>query len=303
RPVVTANASPGTAICAGASLTLNGGGANSYSWTNSVTDGVPFTPSSTATYTVTGTGSNGCTNTATVSVTVNPLPNVSYTVAPDDSVCAGTAVTCSGTGASTYVWSNSLSDGVPFTPATSGSYVVTGTDVNGCSASDTVQLVVNANPVVNLGADITQVMPPVVLDAGAGYSSYLWSTSATTQTISVSTFGNFWVLVTDANGCTASDTILVTFTVGVSEALGNGSFSLYPNPSAGLLSLNLSNLVADDVVMNVADMNGRIVFSERIGSVNGTFSRAYDLSHLSAGSYVITLTASGSSSAQVWEKK
>lgn len=303
RPVVAANASPANTICAGDLLTLSGSGASSYSWTNSVVDAVPFAPAASSVYTVTGTGANGCTNTATVQVTVNALPVVGYSAAPDDTVCAGTSVAVSGTGASTYVWSNGVSDGVPFTPTVSGNYVVTGTDANGCSSTDTVELIVNQNPVVNLGADITQVMPPVVLDAGAGYSNYLWSTMATSQTISVNSFGNYWVQVTDANGCTDSDTILVTFTVGVAETIGNGSFSLYPNPSPGLLNLSLSNVFSDDVVMNVNDVNGRVVFSQRIGKVDGTLVRSFDLSHLSAGSYVITLTASGNISTQVWEKK
>ena len=56
-------------------VTLTGGGANSYSWDNSVSDGVPFAPSASHTYTVTGTDGNGCSATDTVTVTVNSLTN------------------------------------------------------------------------------------------------------------------------------------------------------------------------------------------------------------------------------------
>lgn len=76
-PVVTANASD-MIICTGDMETLTGGGAASYSWDNSVIDGIAFMPPSSNTYTVIGTDSNGCMNTALAMITVNPLPTVTY---------------------------------------------------------------------------------------------------------------------------------------------------------------------------------------------------------------------------------
>src|SRR5690606_32351674 len=65
-----------TSICAGESLVFYGYGAQTYAWNNSVTDGVPFTPTNSATYTVVGTDANGCQDSAQVTVTLNPLPPV-----------------------------------------------------------------------------------------------------------------------------------------------------------------------------------------------------------------------------------
>lgn len=69
-PTVTATASDDT-VCVGNTVTLNGGGASTYTWTNGVINGTPFTPAVTATYTVTGTDTSGCSNTAAVSVVVD----------------------------------------------------------------------------------------------------------------------------------------------------------------------------------------------------------------------------------------
>ena len=103
--VVTVNALPSVnagadlAVCSGSTATLTATGAVSYSWTNSVQNGVPFTPIATTTYTVTGTDANGCTGTDAVTVTLVPPPTISAT---NSSVCAGqsttiTASTTSGT--------------------------------------------------------------------------------------------------------------------------------------------------------------------------------------------------------------
>jgi hypothetical protein len=64
-------------ICVGQSVTLTASGANTYTWTGGVNQGVAFSPTSTQIYTVTGTDLNGCTSTDAVTVNVNPLPNVS----------------------------------------------------------------------------------------------------------------------------------------------------------------------------------------------------------------------------------
>lgn len=65
-------------------------------------------------------------------------------------------------------------------------------------------------PILNLGLDRI-ISTPTVLDAGSGYSSYLWSTSATTQTITVNASGTYSVTVTDANGCQGSDAVTLTW--------------------------------------------------------------------------------------------
>ncbi|MDP6908145.1 MAG: T9SS type A sorting domain-containing protein [Flavobacteriales bacterium] len=91
----------------------------------------------------------------------------------------------------------------------SGNYSVIYTDGMGCIAMDTVNVQIFVGSAsVDLGPD-TSLCGGVALtlDAGSGFNSYEWSTSATTQTIEVDTAGDYSVTVTDQNGCTGIDLI------------------------------------------------------------------------------------------------
>jgi protocatechuate 3,4-dioxygenase beta subunit len=119
-------------------------GGNTYSWSpatglSSTTIAQPTaSPSSTTVYTVTVTGSNGCTATSTVTVDVNTTaPTV--VISGSTVVCNGSTTTLTASGASTYVWSNT--DITPSTTVGVGTYTVTGTASNGCTATSTVDVI------------------------------------------------------------------------------------------------------------------------------------------------------------------
>jgi hypothetical protein len=98
----------------------------------------------------------------------------------------------------------------------SGTYTVTFTDGVGCQATDQIEVEFgNGNVIVDLGPDTSLCDgETIILDAGAGFTSYLWSTSETTQTLEVSLPGDYSVTVTDALGCTGID--LVNISTGTS---------------------------------------------------------------------------------------
>ncbi|MEI8053814.1 MAG: T9SS type A sorting domain-containing protein, partial [Bacteroidota bacterium] len=102
-------------------------------------------------YTVTVTGTNGCTSTASITITQGAgVPTVGYT-ASATTVCAGTAVTLSGTGADTYTWTGGITNGVSFIPTATASYTVTGTvTIGGCSNAETVTITVVPRPTGNI---------------------------------------------------------------------------------------------------------------------------------------------------------
>lgn len=298
-PTITVNAVPNDSICNGDQVTLSGVGANTYIWSSGVIDGAAFTPMGTLTYTVTGTSLSGCTNTTTISIEVLPLPSVGFLVTPNDSICEGSSLTLAGSGATFYTWSGSVSDNISFIPLSSSVYTVTGTDAFGCSNTASVGITINPNPNVNLGADVVQPNPPVILDAGSGFSTYLWNDSSITQTNSVSTNGTYIVTVTNANGCSDSDTIQVTFTAGINSANDKQEIiQLYPNPSNGILNLHLQNMDLSTYNLSIIDLAGRIVYLQyNILHVNNV-DKLVDVNHLKSGVYILQINANDKSHSQ-----
>ncbi|MCB0401508.1 MAG: gliding motility-associated C-terminal domain-containing protein [Flavobacteriales bacterium] len=129
-PTITASASPGTTICSGDMVTLTGGGGVSYVWSGGVTNGVPFSPGATTTYTVTGTDANGCTNTANITITVNTCSSVTAGINPSTTtICTGDSVvfTDASFGATGWTWDfdlTALGGATPPTANTQGPHTV-----------------------------------------------------------------------------------------------------------------------------------------------------------------------------------
>ena len=211
NPLPSVNAGTGQTVCAGTSVTLSGLGANTYSWSNGISNNVSFTPITTTTYTVTGTiTSTGCTNTDQVTVTVNALPSVN--AGADQSVCVGTSVALSASGANTYSWNNGISNNVSFVPTSTATYTVTGTNTStGCTNTDQVIVTVNPLPSVNAGSDQTVCAGTSVTLSGSGANSYLWSNGISNNISFVPTSTGTYTLTgtNTSTGCTNTDQVIV----------------------------------------------------------------------------------------------
>jgi subtilisin-like proprotein convertase family protein len=198
----------------GWTLTMYSGNAIvSYSWSPSAglssdTIASPMaSPATTTTYYVTATDVAGCTNTDSVTVTVNPAPVVN--LGANTGFCQGGSMLLdAGAGYIWYTWQDSTNNQTLNVDST-GIYYVEVMDGNMCVGSDTIAIT-EFNPQVNLGADTAICMnDTLLLNAGAGFTSYTWSTTASTQVISVASPNTYYVDIVDPNGCPASDTIVV----------------------------------------------------------------------------------------------
>ncbi len=211
--IPTINAGNDVTLCSGDTVLLHAtGNAQSYAWDNGVTDSVSFVPSSSVTYIATATDSIGCTNTDTVYVAVNSLPTVF--AGSDFAICNSDSITLSGQGAVNYTWDNSVVDGVSFTPSASNAYIVTGTDANGCVNSDTIDVTVNALPIVDAGQDQQLCFGSQTVLMGSGAVNYMWNNGIMDGMPFTPVAGTTEYIVTgmDVNGCLDQDTVSLTVT-------------------------------------------------------------------------------------------
>jgi len=137
-------------VCKGSSVQMSAFGAQSYNWNNGGnTPNITVSPSASTSYTVVGINSFGCQSSAVQLITVNNLPTI-VTAISGNQICLGeTAMfSASGGAGNNYVWNSNSStisgSVVVVSPNVSTSYVVTGTDANGCSNTATVNLSVSA---------------------------------------------------------------------------------------------------------------------------------------------------------------
>lgn len=107
-----------------------------------------------------------------------------------------------------------------FTNLAPGSYMLYVTDNGGCIDSVSVTITAPAAVTVNIAGVLTFCQGgSTTLDAGAGYTSYYWSTTESTQTIDVTTGGTYSVTVTNASGCPGTDEVNVVATTSADATI------------------------------------------------------------------------------------
>lgn len=223
--IVQASIAQDSAIsCAGgmdAGLTASATGGNgslSFLWSNASST-ASIDQLIAATYFVTVTDSLGCKDSAFATLADPDQIQFSSVITPVE--CTGDAngmidlVVSGGTGGYTYSWSNGSSQ-EDLTSLVAGSYTVTVTDTNGCTAS-LIEAVTEAALLLSLSTAATDASCNGTSDGEINLSitggespfTYQWSISATTEDISGLNAGSYNVTVTDTNGCikTTSDNV------------------------------------------------------------------------------------------------
>lgn len=188
----------------------------------------------------------------------------------DDTICIGnTTILDAGNGFANYTWSTG-DTGQSITVSTTGLYELTVSDISGCTgyANFTVTVLNALMPLISGDLDFCEGSN-TTLDAGSGYTSYLWSTGETSQSIVVSTEGNIGVVVTNADGCSGTgnvNTIVhalpdiviggsTTYCIGGFTTLdaGSGHMSYFWNTGATTQTLIVN--APGVYTVNIVDMN------------------------------------------------
>lgn len=187
-------------------------------------------------YTGTVANGNGCDSIITVNLSI--LPPATANAGPDQVVCRGESVTLNGTGGILQSWNQGVVNGQPFIPSQSGDYVLTTTNTEGCTATDTVNVAVIAPPIAQIQSF------PDHLSASPSNLSYQWYTcdsvlnpiaGATNADFYPAASGNYTVVL-DSGGCQDTAACTAFLLVGNSSP-ASPDLSLFPNPSRGKFKL------------------------------------------------------------------
>jgi len=196
-----------TNFCQGDSLVLDATVSSAiYTWQDGSTN---------SKYTVKGTGkywvdisSNVCFYSDSIDVITNALPVVSANTSASI-ICEGESVVLTGSGASTYSWDNGIIDDVSFIPSATITYTLVGVDVNNCANTDQVTITVNQIPTFSLDADTVICTESILLTLDNTFDSYLWQDGSVNSYLEVTSGGSYSVIVTNVEGCSEYDEIII----------------------------------------------------------------------------------------------
>ncbi len=173
----------------------------------------------------------------------------------DKIICSGDSLKLNaGNGFKEYHWQNGSSDSI-FTVTKTGIYFITATDHCGNWFSDTINVTVDQPAAINLGNDTSICSnQPLVLNAGDGFTHYLWSTGNTASTQLVANAGNYSVIATNSYGCLSKDSIDI--------------LTIYPSP---IISLNKTRVLCLSQNNTLTPGNGFAGYLWQDGSTDSVF--------------------------------
>ncbi|HLP56225.1 MAG TPA: FG-GAP-like repeat-containing protein [Fluviicola sp.] len=276
----TISASGPLTFCAGGSVVLTSSSATDNLWSNGATT-PSITVTSSGNYNVTvGTGT--CLSSSDVtSVIVNPLPTVpSITAGGPTTFCAGGSVVLTSSSPANNLWSTGATT-QSITVSAAGTYTVQ-VITNGCTSGPSAGQTVTINalpptPTMLSGNTGTFCAGGSTVLTASASSGYLWSTGATTQSITVSAPGTYFVQAVGANGChsasSASATISVIALPATPTITANGPTNFCPGGSVVLTSSSpVNNLWSNGATSQSITVSTPGNYTVSYSNVNGCFS-------------------------------
>jgi|GEM_PF-1747951 len=271
------------------SLATGGTGSYSYLWSNSDTTAASsgLAP---GTYGITVTDSMGCMAFDSVVITEPTALLVSASVDSNVS-CNGlsdgsaSAMANGGTGISVFMWST-MDTTMAISNLAAGTYTVTATDSNGCTAIDTVTVTQPA------AIDVSVTLSGNTVSANQTGATYQWLdcddgfaaiAGETNQTFTGTVSGLYAVEIT-VNACSDTSACTAITVVGTDLPFdSNGELSLYPNPSTGQVMVRIEGASLEMEPLRIFSMTGQLV----IDRMYDEKEMSIDLTHLSNGVYVV----------------
>ncbi|MCC6371915.1 MAG: T9SS type A sorting domain-containing protein [Bacteroidia bacterium] len=235
---------------------------------------------------------NSCVATSSFTFSILPKPNL--VVSNDYTVCAGTVLTLTASGADNYIWSTLQSGSViVVSPTVTSTYSVVGThSLNTCQTEKTIQI--NTLPLPNVQAlgNLTICAGETATLMGTGASGYTWVPNGLINPLIVTPSSSFVFTLQGSSfpdGCVGSALVKLQVNpcVGLEENMGSSSsIQVYPNPGKDIFLF----VCEEEMTMTITNAIGQIIATQHALAGQHTI----DLSKFSDGIYpVICKTATG----------
>ena len=130
---------------------------------------------------------------------------------------------------------------------------------------------------------------PVTLDAGSGFSSYLWQDNFTSSSYEVTEPGLYWVEVTNIYGCADRDSVYLGYQTAIQEDIVLlDRVRIYPNPAHEVLNVVFNLDHEEDVILELYTITNSLIYREDFRRVMQNKTRI-DVQDLAPGSYVLRI--------------
>ena len=222
-------------------------------------------------YPLTVTDVNGCTGLDAVEVAA--LPALAISPSYSHPSCFGFSdgtIEISVTGGImpySISWDNPNLTGFAHTGLPEGDYSYTVSDLTGVSHSDTINLM--APPLLELSLGSTPATVGnndgtalVTVSGGTPPYQYLWTGGGTTPMIDSLSTGLYFITITDAGACLATDSIFVDLTIGSTMPDGPALVRIYPNPVQDKVYIELADRTLLVDRLEIRDLTGKLVYRD-----------------------------------------
>ncbi|MGP8216689.1 MAG: beta strand repeat-containing protein, partial [Bacteroidia bacterium] len=282
-----------------ANAATGGTGAFTYAWTPS--GGTTLTASSLTAqgYTITATDANGCTATANTTIT-QPAASVAITIASQVNVlCNGNSTgsitanaATGGTSPYTYAWTPSGGTNLTASSLSAQAYTITATDANGCTATANATITQPATaPAITIASQVNELcngnstgsITANAATGGTGAFTYAWTPSGGTNlTANGLTAQGYTITATDANGCIADASTIITEPAALTASAsvvsditcaGGSNGNASATPAGGTSPYTFSWENSGSVVVSASNPTGAILnagnYTVTVSDING----------------------------------
>jgi hypothetical protein len=281
---ITNNTGTKVLTCNTTSISLTAFGGISFLWDNGLGNNANVDVTKAGTYTVTVTADNGCSASEKITITEDKtLPSVVITTntGTNELTCTTQNIILTATGGVSYSWDNSLGNNATAIVNSTGTYTVTVTGTNGCTATESITITADASiPTVHITTntgtrELTCITPAIILTASGGVT-YSWDNkpdNSNSASITVNTAGIYTVTVKSENGCDAIESIAITSnqsppTINVNGAeicldskatlMASGADSYTWTPSGGLNITTGASVTASPTTTTTYTVEGMV---------------------------------------------